>query len=195
MTQNSVIHSLLTRIQSLHAHRDRVIVGVDGRCASGKTTLSASLSETLGCPVIHMDQFFLRPHMRTPERLALPGGNVDKERFLEEVAKPLKATDGSPFSYRPFNCHTGNLEAPIVVPYTDTLIIEGTYSLSPELRSLYDVRVFLTIDPAVQLKRIEARNGSTALEAFRSKWIPLEEAYFEAFRPWEDCEFFSDTTE
>lgn len=34
------------------------IVAVDGRCASGKTTLAEELAECLSCSVIHMDHFF-----------------------------------------------------------------------------------------------------------------------------------------
>ena len=33
-----------------------------------------------------MDDFFLRPQQRTKERLAEAGGNIDRERFLQEVA-------------------------------------------------------------------------------------------------------------
>ena len=32
-----------------------------------------------------MDDFFLRPEQRRPERFAEPGGNVDRERFAAEV--------------------------------------------------------------------------------------------------------------
>ena len=85
---------LLRRIRALAAMRPRVLVAIDGRCAAGKTTLAASLQAQLGCNVFHMDDFFLRPEQRTPERLHQPGGNVDFERFLTEVLRPLY--DGDP---------------------------------------------------------------------------------------------------
>ena len=37
------------------------IVSIDGRCASGKTTVASRLERELDCNVIHLDQFFLRP--------------------------------------------------------------------------------------------------------------------------------------
>ena len=46
-----------------------------------------------------MDDFFLRPEQRTEERLKEVGGNVDRERFLEEVARPLTNKKKS-FGYR-----------------------------------------------------------------------------------------------
>ena len=51
-----------------------------------------------------MDDFFLRPEQRTPERYAEPGGNVDRERFLAEVLIPLRA--GETVQYRRFDCST-----------------------------------------------------------------------------------------
>ena len=80
------------------------LFALDGRCASGKTTLASALREAVGCGVIHMDDFFLRPEQRTEERLSQPGGNVDRERFLQEVLLPLKR--GESFSYRPYDCRT-----------------------------------------------------------------------------------------
>ena len=63
-----------------------VLAAIDGRCASGKTTLAAQLQQQFDGSVIHMDHFFLRPHQRTPQRYQEPGGNVDRERFLEEFS-------------------------------------------------------------------------------------------------------------
>ncbi len=94
--------ALLQRIRALAATQPRVLVAIDGRCAAGKTTLAASLQAQLECNVFHMDDFFLRPEQRTSERLRQPGGNVDFERFLTEVLRPLH--DGAPVTYRPYDC-------------------------------------------------------------------------------------------
>ena len=66
---------------------------VDGPSASGKTTLSEMLREKYDCTVFHMDDFFLRAEQRTPERYAEIGGNIDRERFLEDVLIPLKKAE------------------------------------------------------------------------------------------------------
>ena len=84
------IRPLLVRIDRLMAERERVLVAIDGGSASGKTTLGALLQSIYACPVFHMDDFFLRPEQRTPERYAQPGGNVDRERFWQEVLEPLR---------------------------------------------------------------------------------------------------------
>ena len=123
-----------------------------------------------------MDHFFLRPEQRTEERFLELGGNVDRERFLAEVLLPLRA--GKPFSYRPFDCHTLSLAAPISVPPAALYVIEGSYSCHPALWAHYDLRVFLTVDPAEQLRRIESRSGLEKAAMFRTRWIPLEQTYF-----------------
>lgn len=79
---------VLDAIRSLLDRQERVLVAIDGRCGAGKTTLAARLQAELPCRVFHMDDFFLQPYQRTPERLQAPGENVDHERFLQEVLLP-----------------------------------------------------------------------------------------------------------
>ncbi len=169
-----------------------LLVALDGRCASGKTTLAASLSSALsdiGCGVLHMDDFFLRPVQRTPERLARPGENVDHERFLAEVLLPL--SEGKPFLYTPFSCRTQRFGRTVGVNPAPIMLTEGAYACHPRLRSYYDLRLFLSVDPETQMARILARNGEASAAAFRDRWIPLEEAYIAACKPQDDCVFLS----
>ncbi len=167
---------LISAVRSLAG--ERVIIAVDGRSASGKTTLAARLAEALDCNVFHMDDFFLRPEQRTPKRLATPGENVDHERFCAEVMAPL--LEGKEFSYRPFSCKTQTLGEPVKVTPRRINIVEGAYCCHPSLYDHYDLRVFLDIARETQLERIKKRNPDTA-EVFLTRWIPMEEAYFAAY--------------
>ncbi len=159
--------------------RGRIIVAIDGRCGSGKTTLATRLQKDLRCVVYHMDDFFPRPEQRTEERLSQPGENVDHERFLEEVLLPLHGTQ--PVTYRPFLCAQQQLGSPITEEPNRLTIVEGAYACHPELWGHYDLRVFLTIDSEDQMRRIEKRNGPEKAVMFRNRWIPFEEKYFKAF--------------
>ena len=115
---------LTDQIDLLLARQERVLIAIDGPCTAGKTTLAARLKEEYDCCVLHMDDFFLRPEQRTRDRLAQPGGNVDYERFWEEVLLPLK--DGLPFSYRPYDCSRQALAQPVSVIPKKLTVIEGT---------------------------------------------------------------------
>ena len=163
-------------IQRLLEKKGRLIVAIDGRCGSGKSTLAAALQEQYGYPVVHMDDFFLRPEQRTAERLATPGENVDHERFLAEVLSPLAA--GEPVTYRPFSCKTMTLSDPMALPCAAVTVVEGSYACHPTLRDYYDLRVFLDVDGKTQMDRILRRSGPEKAEEFRRRWIPLEELYF-----------------
>ena len=153
-----------------------IIIAIDGRCASGKTTLAKAISEQLDCNVIHMDDFFLRPEQRTANRLATPGENIDHERFLEEVLIPL--SKGLPVTYHPFDCHKMGFGEEILLSPKKINIVEGSYSCHPSLRDYYAYTFFLTISLEEQMKRIIDREGVEKAKIFQEKWIPLEEEYF-----------------
>ena len=142
-----------------------LLVAIDGRCASGKSTLAKDLQKQLDCNVIHMDDFYLQPHQRTTKRLREPGGNVDYERFETEVLQPMLT--GEAFSYRPYDAHAV---------------------------CFYDLRIFLTVDRQEQLERIRKRNGEEREEMFERIWIPLEERYFWKAGVEKTCDISLDTT-
>ena len=177
--------AVLTALQPLCNQKTTVLAAIDGRCASGKTTLAHQLQQEVGCPVIHMDHFFLRPEQRTPERYQEPGGNIDRERFLEEVLIPLNC--GKSVSYRPFLCHSQQMGSPIEISTNRLVLVEGSYSCHPEFLPFYDLTVFLTVSPEEQMRRILIREEEGKAELFRTKWIPLEERYFHAFQTSKHC--------
>ena len=156
------------------------VIALDGRAAAGKSTLAAALAETLQAAVIHMDDFFLPPALRTPQRLDRPGGNIHYERFAEEVLPRLRG--GQAFCYRRFDCRTMDYGGWAEVPAAPILLVEGAYAHHPFFGRYADLTVFCDISPARQKQRILARNGREGWPAFRDRWIPLEEAYLAAFR-------------
>ena len=172
-------------IQQLLSEKETVIVAIDGNCTSGKTTLASQLAANYDCNVFHMDDFFLRPEQRTPERLAEIGGNVDYERFNKEVLLPLKS--GNPFFYRPFDCSKFQLTDPVAVMPMKLNIIEGTYSLHPYFGEVYDLKVFLSITPELQRERILQRPVFLH-KRFFEEWIPMENQYFNIVKISEECQ-------
>lgn len=171
--------TVIEKIKSINKDKAPLIIAIDGRCASGKTTLADMLCSELDCNVIHTDDFYLQPFQRTRERYAEPGGNLDRERLLKEVLLPL--SEGKRPLYQPFDCSRMCFSNAIRLTEKDIYIIEGSYSCHPELRSFYNLTVFVTTDTETQKQRIRERNGEDRLSDFLNMWIPLEERYFEAF--------------
>ena len=172
-----ILETAKHQINMLLEEKNFVIVAIDGKCTSGKTTLASKLAELYDCNVFHIDDFFLRPEQRTPERFAEVGGNVDYERFLEEVLLPLKSS--KTFSYRPFDCSTFTLSDPVIVTPKRLNIIEGTYSHHPYFGNPYDLKILLTIDEEIQRRRILDR-PEFLHKRFFEEWIPMENRYFDA---------------
>lgn len=156
-----------------------MIIAIDGRCASGKTTLAKKLSEKTGAGVIHMDDFFLPMELRTRERLSEAGGNVDYERFAVEVLPYLK--QGSEFTYRRFECSRMKTGENRVIPAGNLRIVEGAYSCHPRFGEYMTLRLFCDVSPQEQMNRIRERNGEEKLERFVKEWIPMEERYLNKY--------------
>ena len=163
--------TIKAHIDDFLTKQDRVIVAVDGYCTAGKTTLAGKLAELYDCNLFHMDDFFLQPHQRTEERYAETGGNVDYERFCEEVLMQMKS--GEEFTYRPFDCKSLTLKEPVTVQPKKLTIIEGSYSLHPYFGEPYDLKIFLNVTPELQRSRILERPAFLH-QAFFEKWIPME---------------------
>ena len=167
---------LFQAIDRLLNEHEYVRIAIDGRCASGKSTLGALLERVYGATLFHMDDYFLPFERKTPERLAQPGGNVDYERFLEEIASRPK---GEEIVCRAFDCSVQSLDEPVRIQPRRLTIAEGSYALHPALRDAYDLKVFLDVDAERQSARILDRNGPEMHSRFVNAWIPLENEYLD----------------
>jgi len=170
---------VIENLEILLKEKESIIIAIDGKCASGKTTLAKKLQTHFDCNVIHADDFFLTPIMRTEKRLKEIGGNMDRERLLSEVLVPLKHKKS--FEYRVFSCKDQRLTDTIFIMPKKINIIEGSYSCHPDLFEYYDYKIFVTTQYSEQIKRISLRNPEK-VDVFKEKWIPMEERYFSEFR-------------
>ena len=165
---------------------DRFVIAIDGRCGSGKTTLTEILCRRLEADAVHMDYFYLTPEQRTEARFSEHGGNVNYERFSEEVLPHLGKPEG--FSYRRYDFPTRSFPEICSIRSGQRVIVEGAYSLHPVFGAYADLRVFSDIGREEQEKRILLRNGPEGLKNFKKIWIPLEENYLSACRIREICD-------
>ena len=77
----------------LSAHPDHpVLVALDGRCGSGKTTLAAQLARQFPQSItVHTDDFYLPPASRVANWEQIPCANMDLERLRAQVLTPARA--------------------------------------------------------------------------------------------------------
>ncbi|MBO7664216.1 MAG: hypothetical protein J6U01_12705 [Clostridia bacterium] len=158
---------------------NRLLVTLDGPCASGKTTLARKLARVLGGDVVPTDDYVIPHAQKTPERLAVPGGNCDAERLAREVVIPFK--NGLPVRTRRYDFRNDAFLPEEQLPDTRILILEGSYCNLPAIRKYADVRLFLNTPWEIREARLLLRESAASMRQFRERWIPLENAYFDAY--------------
>ncbi|HEY5981351.1 MAG TPA: uridine kinase [Microlunatus sp.] len=148
-------------------------VGIDGFGASGKTTLATWIADALPRSVVIHNDDFARPD--------LPGW--DRDRFEEQVLEPLLA--GRPGRYQRWDFeadvgaewHTVDVGVPVIV--------EGVSATDARLPVPWDITIWVDVPVGVRRARIAERDGPALRERWLTDWIPMEEAYAAAQRPWE----------
>lgn len=157
------------------------VIGIDGRGASGKSTLADRLARVHGAAtVVHTDD------------IAWHHSIFDwAQQLLEGVLSPYLA--GEPVNYRPPGWEKKGRPGQISVPADTTLlIIEGTGTGRAELRPHLDTLLWLQADDRIARERGIARdltsgvNGSTraAAEGFWDDWMREEIPFLEQHQPW-----------
>ena len=94
---------------------------------------------------------------KTKERLAEPGGNLDRERFYEEIILPYR--NNQDLIYGQYDCSCGAITTQESIPQQPVIIVEGSYCLHPLMQDAYDIKVFSTCSSELQSQRIRHRNG------------------------------------
>ena len=183
---------LFSQIDSLLVSASRpVLVALDGRCGSGKTTLAIQLAEHFPDSfTVHTDDYYLPPAQRPAGWEHIPCANMDLSRLRSEVLDPARA--GTSFSCQAYSCREGRALPPVFCPPVPLLFVEGSYSQHPSLTDCYDLRGFVTCSKAEQTRRLQAREGAR-YPIFETRWVPLEEGYFSRYSIPENADLILDT--
>lgn len=142
----------------------QIIICVEGKCASGKTTITKMLDAT----VISADDFY-------PTNSNAP---LDFEK-LTNVLEQIKSGEKT-INYTKKICKTNTLENK-TVEIKDVVIIEGVYSYTEILRKYYDYLVYFNVDEDTQLQRLQKRESKESLQTFINKWMVRENSYYETY--------------
>jgi uridine kinase len=186
-----LLDDLATLIQRI-ARPHPVRVAVDGRSAAGKTTLADALANVLvrsQRQVLRagIDDFHPPGHARRPDYTpqSLYDEGYDYRSFQRLLLDPLGP--GGSRSVR-LALHDSLSDRPAA---TETLsadddaiaIIDGAFLLRPELRSHWDLALWLDIPFATMLERAVARDvawvgdAETVRKRYLARWLPAHELY------------------
>ncbi len=170
------IAKIIELMNKIISEKGEVVIAIDGMSGSGKSTLANKINEYYKGNIIHLDDYFLPPSKRNEERLKEPGGNVNYEKFYEDVILNIK----NDFFIEAFSCSTGSFKKKEKKKHNKVTIIEGSYSLHPYFKKYYDLAIVLKISDSIQEERLLKREKENYIN-FKNKWIPLESYYFSSF--------------
>ena len=169
-----------------------LVLALDGRCGSGKTTLANTLARQFPASItLHTDHFYLPPAQRIRGWEKTPCANMDLARLRDEALRP--AYEGQPVQYRAYSCCEGAYLPTVQLAAQPLVILEGSYSHHPLLTGYETLRVFVTCSKPEQTRRLQAREGERYAN-FAARWVPLEEGYFAQFHIAETADFVIETT-
>ena len=194
MAQNITPESLISILAAALAQKPTkpLVLALDGRCGSGKTTLADGLTRQFPASIVlHTDDFYLPPAQRVRGWEKTPCANMDLIRLRDEALRP--AYEGQPVLYRAYSCRAGAYQPVQELAAPPLVILEGSYSHHPLLAGYETLQVFVTCSKEEQTRRLQAREGERYAN-FAARWIPLEEGYFAQYRIEKTTDLAVDTT-
>ena len=194
MAQNITPESLISILAAALAQKPTkpLVLALDGRCGSGKTTLADRLARQFPASIVlHTDDFYLPPTQRVRGWEKTPCANMDLVRLRDEALRP--AYEGQPVLCRAYSCRAGAYQPVQELAPQPLVILEGSYSHHPLLAGYETLQVFVTCSREEQTRRLQAREGERYAN-FAARWIPLEEGYFAQYRIEEMADLAVDTT-
>ena len=177
-------------IGRLSARQARVLVGIDGPDAAGKTTLADQVVEHLEIPWLRasIDGFHQPREVRSNRGSLSPAGyfhdSFNYSQLMGELLRPFAA--GAPLvRSRVFDWRTDTPveQAPTPVPERAVLVFDGVFLLRSELRRFWDLSIYLRAPSDVVLERALVRDvgalGSPdeVRQRYKERYLPGQAIY------------------
>lgn len=162
-----------------------LLVALDGRSGTGKTTLARELALCTGGRHITADDFWAGgpddvwaslPPAERAERA------IDWRRLRAQVLEPLRA--GRPARWHTFDWQRGQglSPQPLTCAPASVVVVDGAYSARPELADMIDLAVLVQLDERVRRARLAAREGEAFMCGWHGLWDAAEDHYFGSVR-------------
>ena len=182
-----LIARLAAEVADLNRGADRVLVGIDGPDAAGKSTVADRLARALTAAVrVSADEFQHPPEVRYRRGDLSPEGcyrdTFDYPALLRTCLEPFRAGAAHIAVRRPAS-------ETVAVPVRAVLVVDGVFLLRPELRDQWTFSIHLAISPAETLRRARVRDldrfGSPAEveRRYAQRYLPAHALYVAEAEP------------
>jgi len=162
-----------------------VLVGIDGRAGSGKTTLALWLTESIrkamtSVYLVHTDNFFRssveRVNLKSPFAEV---SDIDWVRLRDQVIIPL--CSGQAARFQLYDWPADSLQDWVTIEVGGVTIIDGITATRKELSDYYDLRIWVSCPDDIRVSRLLGR-GDTSLAEIEH-WRPSEDYYIASHAP------------
>lgn len=143
----------------------RLVVLIDGRSGTGKTTLGNAVASRLGAQIVHLDDLY-------------PGWDGLRAASMAVVTDVL----GGPSGYRRWDWTDSKPDGWTAVDPRLPVVVEGCGALSRRSAPLASLRVWLEADDAIRWARAIGRDGEVFAREWE-RWAAQEAGFIAAERP------------
>lgn len=179
------ISSLVQKICPLQ-HKQPLLIGIDGRPGSSKTTVADQLEEALHAQVVYLDEFFI-PQKEWPKDIT-PRFPFFYFRYQEFIDGIQALAAGKSFTYFPYDWQADGLSAQAKeIKPEGVILVEGVSALNAELLPLYYKKIWVDSDRASEWAAISARENEKNLDLWKNIYLPSVDIYC-LQKPWEKAD-------
>lgn len=180
----SLARSVSTRSASARLGPDvprTVVVGIDGRAGSGKTTIAGHVAAALGdCPLVHMDDIY-------------PGWDglaASIPILVAHILEPISL--GRTARFRRYDWERGGPGEWCEIERSSALVIEGVGSCARATVPFVDVPVWVDAPDEVRKRRATVRDGDVFVDNW-DRWRRQEDRLFADDAVWERAALIIDS--
>ncbi|GHO50937.1 uridine kinase family protein [Ktedonospora formicarum] len=187
--QQSAPGAILLDIHQLLRHKNPVLVALDGRSGTGKSTIANELAKHGDGVVVVGDDFYsggdddVWSGISAEEKVAKV---IDWQRMRKQVLEPLLAKRPAhwhPLDFHPERGWVGWKDETITLEPAPVILLDGAYSARPELADLVDLAILVEVNDITRRERLILREGPDFMSRWHRLWDPAEDLYFTYIRP------------
>ena len=187
--QTQTIINLFDKRMQGRKSRYPLLGAIDGHSAAGKSSLARAIQQARpGVLVVPTDDFY-RPMSEVQRAQLDPRGGYndyyDWSRLKTQVLEPLFR--GQVSGYQQYDWEANRLGTWVEIEPVEIIMVEGCYAARPELRSYYEVCIWVETSAEQRAQR-QAQRADATVE-WLARWEAAEQYYIQHHRPQEYADF------